>query len=49
MALILIVITDQIRYIRINERKVYKGIDERYNKGLVMKGKYKKHIAQVTC
>ena len=39
MALILIVITNQIRHIRINERRVYKRIDERYNKGLVIKGK----------
>ena len=39
MALTLIVITNQIRHIRINKRRAYKRIDERYNKGLVIKEK----------
>ena len=39
MVLILIVITNQIICIRVNERGVYKRIDERYNKRLAIKGK----------
>ena len=39
MAFILIVVTDQIRYIRVNKRRVYKRIDKRYNKRLVIKEK----------
>ena len=39
MALILIVITDQIRYIRINEREIYKGVDKGYDNRLAIKGK----------
>ena len=49
MALILIVINNQIRCIRINERVVYKRIDEGHNKEMVIKGKYKECIVQVIC
>ena len=45
MAFTLIVITDQIRHIRINEKKVYKRINKGYNKEVVIKEKYKKCIA----
>ena len=47
MAFALITITNQIRCIRINKKKVYKKIDKGYNKKLVIKEKYKKCIAQV--
>ena len=39
MALTLIVITDQIRCIRINERGIYKRINEGHDNGLAIKGK----------
>ena len=45
MALTLIVVTNQIRYIRVNKKKVYKRINKEYNKEVVIKEKYKKHIA----
>ena len=39
MALILIVITDQIKYIRINKRKIHKKINEEHDKRLAIKEK----------
>ena len=45
MTLILIIIKNQIRNIRINKRKVYKRINKEYNKGVVIKKKYKEYIA----
>ena len=41
MALTLIVITDQIRCIRINKRGVHKRINERHDDGLAITGKWK--------
>ena len=45
MVLTLIVITNQIRHIRINEKEVHKRINKGYNKEVVIKEKYKKYIA----
>ena len=43
MALILIMITNQIRYIRIDKRIGYKIINKSYNKKIVIKEKYKEY------
>ena len=44
MALTLIIVINQIRHIRVNEKKVYKRINKGYNKGVVIKEKYKEYI-----